>query len=95
MSGTTAGGSTYNRAGATTAGPQGYGHKGGGSVYNANTGKTTNWGSTNTANNHYADSSGNVYRGSRLAATFLERLVERRRRHLVGESGIAGAQRRR
>lgn len=64
VSGTTAGGSTYNRSGATTAGPQGYGHTGGGSVYNANTGKTTSWGADNTGNNHYADSSGNVYRNS-------------------------------
>jgi hypothetical protein len=64
VSGTTANGSTYNRAGATTAGPQGYGHTGGGSVYNANTGKTTSWGADNTANNHYADSGGNVYKPS-------------------------------
>jgi hypothetical protein len=61
VSGTTADGSTYDRAGATTAGPQGYGHTGGGSVYNANTGKTTNWGAANTGNDRYADSSGNVY----------------------------------
>jgi hypothetical protein len=60
VSGTTANGSTYDRAGATTAGPQGYGHTGGGSVYNANTGKTTNWGAANTGNNRYADSSGNT-----------------------------------
>jgi hypothetical protein len=52
-----------NRAGAT-AGPRGAVHAGGGSVYNANTGKTTDWGSASTANNHYADSSGNVYRNS-------------------------------
>src|SRR5208282_814080 len=64
VSGTTAGGSTYNRAGATTAGPEGAAHAGGGSVYNANTGKTTSWGADNAANNHYADSSGNVYRNS-------------------------------
>ncbi len=61
VSGTTAGGSTYNRAGATTAGSQGYAHTGGGSAYNANTGKTTAWGSDSTSNNHYADSNGNVY----------------------------------
>jgi hypothetical protein len=60
VSGTTANGSTYDRAGATTAGPQGHGHTGGGSVYNANTGKTTNWGAANTGNNRYADSSGNT-----------------------------------
>ncbi len=64
VSGTTANGSTYDRAGATTAGPQGYGHAGGGSVYNANTGKTTNWGSAHTANNRYADSSGNTFQNS-------------------------------
>ena len=61
VSGTTANGSTYNRAGATTAGPQGYGHTGGGSVYNANTGKTTNWGAANSGNDRYADSSGNTF----------------------------------
>jgi hypothetical protein len=64
VSGTTANGSTYNRAGATTAGPQGYGHTGGGSVYNANTGKTSNWGSANTGNNRYADTSGGVFQSS-------------------------------
>ena len=64
VSGTTANGSTYDRAGATTAGPQGAAHAGGGSVYNANTGKTTSWGADNAGNNHYADSSGNVYHSS-------------------------------
>jgi hypothetical protein len=64
VSGTTAGGSTYNRAGATTAGPQGVAHTGGGSVYNANTGKTTSWGSDSIGNDHYADSNGNVYHNS-------------------------------
>jgi hypothetical protein len=67
-SGNFARGTNYNtdakRAGATTAGPQGYAHNGGGSVYNANTGKTTNWGSGNTGNDHYADSSGNVYKST-------------------------------
>jgi hypothetical protein len=62
VSGTASNGSTYNRAGATTAGPQGAAHAGGGSVYNANTGKSTSWGADSSANNHYADSSGNVYR---------------------------------
>ena len=58
-----AGGSsdTYNRTGATPARPQGYGHTGASTVYNANTGKTTNWGSANTANDRYADSSGNIF----------------------------------
>jgi hypothetical protein len=64
VSGTTANGSTYDRAGATTAGPQGAAHTGGGSVYNANTGKTSSWGADSTANNHYADSSGNVYKNN-------------------------------
>ena len=64
VSGTTAGGSTYNRAGATTAGPQGVAHAGSGSVYNANTGKTTSWGSDSIGNDHYADSDGNVYHNS-------------------------------
>ena len=64
VSGTTANGSTYNRAGATTVGPQGDAHAGGGSVYNANTGKTTSWGSGSVGNNHYADSDGNVYRSN-------------------------------
>ena len=64
VSGTTANGSTYDRAGATTAGPQGYGHTGGGSVYNANTGKTTNWGAANSGNDRYADSSGNTFQST-------------------------------
>jgi hypothetical protein len=64
VSGTTANGSTYNRAGASTAGPQGAAHVGGGSVYNANTGKSTSWGADSTGNNHYADSNGNVYHNS-------------------------------
>jgi len=64
VSGTAANGSTYNRAGATTAGPQGVAHTGGGSVYNANTGKTTSWGAANTGNNRYADSSGNVFQNN-------------------------------
>jgi hypothetical protein len=64
VSGTTANGSTYNRAGATTAGPQGAAHTGGGSVYNANTGKSTSWGADSTGNDRYADSSGNVYQNS-------------------------------
>ena len=58
-----AGGSsnTYNRTGATPARPQAYGHTGATTVYNANTGKTTNWGSGNTGNDRYADSSGNIF----------------------------------
>lgn len=61
VSATGAGGSTYNRAGATTAGPQGNAHVGGGSAYNAKTGKTTTWGSASVGNQHYADVNGNVY----------------------------------
>jgi hypothetical protein len=61
VSGTTAGGSTYNRAGATTAGPEGEAHAGGGSTYNAKTGKTNTWSTGSLGNNHYADVNGNVY----------------------------------
>jgi hypothetical protein len=64
VSGTTAGGSSYARAGATTTGPQGAAHTGGGSVYNANTGKTTSWGAANTADDRYADSDGNVFQNA-------------------------------
>ena len=60
-SGTTAGGSSYNRAGATTAGPEGDAHVGGGSTYNAKTGQTNTWGTASVGNNHYADVNGNVY----------------------------------
>jgi len=63
-SGTTAGGSSYNRAGATTAGPEGNAHVGGGSTYNANTGKTNNWATASVGNNHYADVNGNVYKNT-------------------------------
>src|SRR5205823_2081999 len=45
------GGSTYNRAGATTAGPEGNAHVGGGSTYNAATGKTNTWGTASAGNN--------------------------------------------
>jgi hypothetical protein len=61
VSGTTAGGSSYNRAGATTAGPEGNAHVGGGSTYNAKTGQTNNWATASVGNNHYADVNGNVY----------------------------------
>ncbi len=61
VSGTTAGGSTYNRAGATIVGPEGEAHAGGGSTYNAKTGKTNTWSSGSLGNNHYADVNGNVY----------------------------------
>jgi hypothetical protein len=60
-SATGAGGSTYNRAGTTTAGPQGDAHVGGGSTYNANTGNTNKWASASYNGNHYADVNGNVY----------------------------------
>ncbi len=63
-SGTSAGGSTYNRAGATTAGPEGNAHVGGGSTYNAKTGKTTTWATGSLGNNHYADVNGNVYKNT-------------------------------
>jgi hypothetical protein len=36
----------------------------GGSVYNANTGRTTNWGSGSTGNDRYADTSGNIYKNT-------------------------------
>jgi hypothetical protein len=58
------GGSTYNRAGATTAGPEGNAHVGGGSTYNAKTGNTNTWGTASVGNNHYADVNGNVYKNT-------------------------------
>jgi hypothetical protein len=61
VSGTGAGGSSYQRTGATTAGPEGYAHAGEGSTYNAKTGKTNTWGTASVGNNHYADVNGNVY----------------------------------
>jgi hypothetical protein len=64
VSGTGAGGSSYNRAGASTAGPEGNAHVGGGSTYNAATGKTNTWGTASMGNNHYADVNGNVYRNT-------------------------------
>ena len=57
-------GSTYNRAGATTAGPEGNAHVGGGSTYNAKTGQTNTWGTASVGNNHYADVNGNVYKNT-------------------------------
>lgn len=61
VSATGAGGSSYQRSGSTTAGPQGYGHSGGGSTYNARTGKTNTWNTASVGNNHYADVNGNVH----------------------------------
>ncbi|MFO1398111.1 MAG: hypothetical protein U1F48_13700 [Burkholderiales bacterium] len=61
VSGTTAAGSTYDRAGATTAGPMGTAHVGGGTTTNAYTGKTNTWASASAGNQHYADVNGNVY----------------------------------
>ena len=61
VSATGAGGSSYDRAGATTAGPQGVAHVGGGSTYNAKTGQTNTWSTASVGNNHYADVNGNVH----------------------------------
>jgi hypothetical protein len=61
---TGAGGSSYNRAGTTTAGPEGNAHVGGGSTYNARTGNTNTWGTASVNNNHYADVNGNVYKNT-------------------------------
>jgi len=64
VSGTGAGGSSYQRSGATTAGPQGNAHVGEGSTYNARTGQTNSWGTASVGNNHYADVNGNVYKNT-------------------------------
>jgi hypothetical protein len=64
VSATGAGGSTVDRTGATTAGPEGYAHAGSGSTYNARTGQTNTWSSASVGNNHYADVNGNVYRNT-------------------------------
>ena len=97
VSGTGAGGSTYNRAGATTAGPEGDAHVGGGSTYNAKTGKTNTWGTASVGNNHYADVNGNVYKntGDGWQQHSSSGWGERVGRHVVGRPRIAGAQHRR
>ena len=60
---TGAGGSSVDHSGATTAGPQGFGHTGSTTTYNANTGVTHTWNDGKpVSNDHYADSSGNVWR---------------------------------
>jgi len=59
-----AGGSSYQRSGATTAGPEGYAHTGEGSTYNAHTGKTNTWNTATLGNDHVADVNGNVYRNT-------------------------------
>ncbi len=64
VSATGAGGSTFDRTGATTAGPEGYAHAGTGSTYNARTGQTNTWSTASLGNNHYADVNGNVYRNT-------------------------------
>jgi hypothetical protein len=61
-SATGAGGSSATRTTATTAGPEGYGHTAQTTTYNAKTGQTNTWGSGTPGNDHYADSSGNVYK---------------------------------
>jgi hypothetical protein len=61
---TGAGGSTYDRAGATTAGPEGNAHVGGGSTSNARTGQTNTWATASAGNDHYADVNGNVYKNT-------------------------------
>ena len=64
VAGVGAGGSTYQRSGATTAGPEGYAHAGEGSTYNARTGQTNTWNTASLGNNHYADVNGNVYKNT-------------------------------
>ena len=64
VSGTGAGGSSYQRSGATTAGPEGAAHAGEGTTYNAKTGKTNSWNTASLGNNHYADVNGNVYKNT-------------------------------
>ena len=64
VAGVGAGGSTYQRSGATTAGPEGYAHAGEGSLYNAQTGKTTSWNTASLGNNHYADVNGDNFKNT-------------------------------
>jgi hypothetical protein len=64
VSGTGAGGSSYQRTGGTTAGPEGYAHAGEGSTTNAATGKTNSWATASVGNNHYADVNGNTYKNT-------------------------------
>jgi hypothetical protein len=59
---TGAGGSTVDHTGATTSGPGGFGHTGSTTVNNAYTGQSKSFDSG--GNDHYADSNGNVLRGS-------------------------------
>lgn len=63
-SATGAGGSSFNRDAATTAGPQGYARATQGSSYNARTGQSNTWSTASVGNNHYADVNGNVYRNT-------------------------------
>ena len=95
VSGTGAGGSSYDRAGATTTGPEGTAHVGGGSTTNAATGKTNTWATASAGNNHYADVNGNVYKndGSGWQQHSLQRLEFGRWRQFMGKPRIAGAQR--
>ncbi len=61
VSATGGGGSSFDRSGASTSGPLGNAHVGGGSSTNAYTGKTNRWSSASVGNNHYADVNGNVF----------------------------------
>ena len=64
VSATGVGGSTFERSGATTAGPLGDAHVGSGSTTNARTGQTNSWSTASLGNDHYADVNGNVYRNT-------------------------------
>jgi hypothetical protein len=64
VSATGAGGSTFDRSGATTAGPLGDAHVGSGSTTNARTGQTNTWSTASLGNHHYADVNGNVHRNT-------------------------------
>ena len=93
VSGTTAGGSTYNRSGATTVGPQGAAHTGGGSDTTQTPARPPAGVRaalaiiiTRTRRQRVSQ------QRQRLAAAILGRqMVKCRRGHLVGRSGIGGA----
>ena len=97
VSGTTAGGSSYNRAGATTAGPEGNAHVGGGSTYNAKTGQHEHVGDGERRQQPLRRRQRQRLQEHRrrLAAALVERLEQHADEHLVGRPRIAGAQQRR
>jgi hypothetical protein len=65
FSATSANGSSIERSGSTTAGPQGYSHTGSTETYDAKTGQTKTWGSSPPEGSRYGGGGGGGFGGGR------------------------------